>query len=735
LLVRMSAVTDRASRLALGSSHPVLRSALVGASLLVLVLVGLLGYRAAYQDRIYPGVRVGSLDVGGLTPVEAQGLLAGRLDPASPGPLIVNAAGQTWSLDRAKLGAHYDPAGLANLAFDVGRGGPIASRLVMPPGLRLRPLDVTAGIQLGPTDWSSELGGIAAVVDQPAVDAKLVVSPDHQVDVAPEREGRRLDDAAARKLIADALTSGAGGPVALPVVAVAPKVRASDLQAARAQAQKILAAPVEATYEGRTWELSVDDLQAGLVLTTSAGSPSASPSVDDAVVAAFVARIAGDVNRPAKSALLVLGGDQVALRPGQTALEVDVDATTRAVKAAISGDAKAVTPTVAQTNPAVGDADLQPALAQANALIGSPIEIDGPGAQKWTLTTAALRKMLLLGDSPAAQRDRPPHLDAQKLADYVAGIAKQVDVASFNARFQYAGTSLQLLRDAAPGQQVDRAQAASLIAAAAAGSQRVVALPVNPIAPAITAQDASKLAGLQLIAENTTSYAGSIPPRRHNVELATSLMNGVVVGPGETFSFDHELGPTTLDRGFQVGYGIVAQGGSVKTVPSVAGGICQVATTLFQPVFWTGYTIEERYWHAYWIEHYRSHGYAGLDDTVDPDSGLDFQFKNETSAPLLIQSFTADSTVHFQIYGVPPTWTVKVDPPVISNLIKTDRTLQVQYDPTMPRGQQVTTEAAEDGFSVLVRRTVTNADGTTRTLDLRSTYAPSHNVVMVGTKG
>jgi len=58
----------------------------------------------------------------------------------------------------------------------------------------------------------------------------------------------------------------------------------------------------------------------------------------------------------------------------------------------------------------------------------------------------------------------------------------------------------------------------------------------------------------------------------------------------------------------------------------------------------------------------------------------------------------------------------------------------IQQDPTMPKGQRITTEAAQDGFNVLVRRIVTSADGTFRTLDLRSSYQPSHNVILVGTK-
>ena len=110
--------------------------------------------------------------------------------------------------------------------------------------------------------------------------------------------------------------------------------------------------------------------------------------------------------------------------------------------------------------------------------------------------------------------------------------------------------------------------------------------------------------------------------KAHNIQLAAQRLNGVVVPPGGTFSFNKEVGPTTLEAGFQWGFGLTGGGdGGVHTVPSVAGGICQVATTLFQPVFWSGYQIEERYWHLYWIPSYTSRGVVGLDATVDSDSG------------------------------------------------------------------------------------------------------------------
>jgi vancomycin resistance protein YoaR len=207
-----------------------------------------------------------------------------------------------------------------------------------------------------------------------------------------------------------------------------------------------------------------------------------------------------------------------------------------------------------------------------------------------------------------------------------------------------------------------------------------------------------------------------------------------VVPPGALFSFNREVGPTTLAAGFQWGFGITGSGDSLHTVPSVAGGICQVATTLFQAFFWSGYRLEERHWHLYWIPAYTSRGAVGLDATVDEDSDLDLQFINTTPNAVLIQSAVEGENLTFRLYGTKPDWKVEVSSPEISNRVPPDTRPVVEEDPTLAAGRRVTVEAAREGFDVTILRTVT-ANDDVRTLRLKSTYRPSRNVTLVGTGG
>jgi hypothetical protein len=240
-----------------------------------------------------------------------------------------------------------------------------------------------------------------------------------------------------------------------------------------------------------------------------------------------------------------------------------------------------------------------------------------------------------------------------------------------------------------------------------------------------------------VLGESITSYAGSVPPRAHNVQLATRLINGAKVAPGAVFSFDATVGDQTTAHGFQVAWGIISNNGQPETVQADAGGICQVATTLFQSIYWAGLPLVRRFHHLYWIAHYGTppYGGIGLDATVDFPP-VDLQFKNTTSDWIRVDASYDSTHVHIQLRGASPGWLVTVGKPLIFNPVTVDRTIVRRGDPTMAPGTELTVEAAQDGFDVTLERLVKTKSG-----DLvdryvfTNHYEPAHNVVVYGTKG
>jgi vancomycin resistance protein YoaR len=124
----------------------------------------------------------------------------------------------------------------------------------------------------------------------------------------------------------------------------------------------------------------------------------------------------------------------------------------------------------------------------------------------------------------------------------------------------------------------------------------------------------------------------------------------------------------------------------------------------------------------------------GLDATVDEDARLDFKFVNPTSDYLLIQARVEGTTLVFGLYGTKPDWTVKVEGPMITNVVPADREPVRQPEPTMPEGRTLAVESAHDGFDSTIIRTVTIGNDV-RQLRLRSHYVPSRNVTLYGTGG
>jgi len=209
-----------------------------------------------------------------------------------------------------------------------------------------------------------------------------------------------------------------------------------------------------------------------------------------------------------------------------------------------------------------------------------------------------------------------------------------------------------------------------------------------------------------------------------------------MVPPGAIFSFNESLGPATLESGFKWGFGIASDGnGGLTTVPSEAGGICQVATTLYQAVFRAGLQIEERNSHSYFIPRYGSGdtGMPGLDATVD-DPSLDFKFRNTTGNWLAVTASIDPSRaiLVFELRGVDPGWKVKIDGPVITDVKKANLDIVYQESDNLPYGE-IWVEAAQDGFTSSITRTVSDPGGKVLLgpSTFVSVYQPARNVKLV----
>jgi vancomycin resistance protein YoaR len=212
--------------------------------------------------------------------------------------------------------------------------------------------------------------------------------------------------------------------------------------------------------------------------------------------------------------------------------------------------------------------------------------------------------------------------------------------------------------------------------------------------------------------------------RIHNVHLLGDILNGTLVRPGEVFSFNRVLGPRTPERGFLEGQAIV--GGVL--VPSIGGGVCQTATTIFNTAFEAGLPIIERHNHAYYISHYP----LGRDATVSW-GGPDLRFGNDMKHGILIKVSYTDSTFTVSFYGTNEERKVEATTSDRTNF--TNPSLHFAIDPNAPPRSVRETTASEPGFDVTVTRKVFEHGKLLREADFFTRYTPENPVKVFGPGG
>lgn len=250
-------------------------------------------------------------------------------------------------------------------------------------------------------------------------------------------------------------------------------------------------------------------------------------------------------------------------------------------------------------------------------------------------------------------------------------------------------------------------------------------IPLKVLSPNVTTNQIGTEAFPDLIASFSTTYSTSNTNRSTNIRLATNKINGIVIMPGETFSYNNTVGKRTAEAGFKSAP--VYSGGQVTT--GIGGGICQVSSTLYNAVLLANLEIVERQNHGF------NPGYvkAGTDATVSW-GGPDFKFKNSRNYPIKVVCTAERGTILFKLFGLKEETEYEV---VIESTITSyisPKTIE-QKDPTLPIGQTKVLEKGSSGCRTVTYRILKlNGEVVSKTLLSKDTYNPHNKVVAVGTK-
>lgn len=175
-----------------------------------------------------------------------------------------------------------------------------------------------------------------------------------------------------------------------------------------------------------------------------------------------------------------------------------------------------------------------------------------------------------------------------------------------------------------------------------AGYGETVSLAIETIEAEITKNDILGTIYPDILASHSTPYTLGDEDRNTNLRLACEAIDGMVLEPGDVFSYNEALGERTAERGYRPG----ASYENGKVVTTYGGGICQVSSTLYYCAMLSDFQIIERHCHMF-IPDYIDYG---MDATVSWGA-LDFQFRNNTDYPVRISADMSDGFVNVTIHG------------------------------------------------------------------------------------
>ncbi|MEK6207554.1 MAG: VanW family protein [Chloroflexota bacterium] len=440
----------------------------------------------------------------------------------------------------------------------------------------------------------------------------------------------------------------------------------------------------------------------------------------------WVAAAARDTDRASVSGELRVGATGLEVTRPELGREVDRVGTVAALVSADSLGDRDVTLRVRTSYPAVDASGFDEAYARAAAVI-TPVGVHVED-RTFTENPTYLASLLVIdrsaakpGELPALPQDAiapatryryQVSLANERVASWVAALGVVLDHPGKSAKFNVNADGVPSIIPSESGVKVDqeklRAMVLDELVRPATSATRELAAPAAVDKSAFTTEQAKALLPNLVRASTFTTYYPPSPDRHANISTGAAQFDGVVIMPGQTFSFWELLGPVTVARGYAFS-GAIINNRSEDNV--IGGGLCQVSTTIFNAVAAQGYEIVERHAHGYYIDRYP----IGYDAAVF-DPGVDFKWRNDTANPVFLWSWSDWTSITIDVWGIPTGRTVVVSAPTQKNFVQP--AADQPADPHFPKGVTVA------GRDVFKTRTVYENGTVLRQDFFSSHYAP-----------
>ncbi len=230
-----------------------------------------------------------------------------------------------------------------------------------------------------------------------------------------------------------------------------------------------------------------------------------------------------------------------------------------------------------------------------------------------------------------------------------------------------------------------------------------------------------------LIGSFSTAFSASDTNRNENLRVACEKINGTILEPGDIFDMNEALGPQTAANGYKAA-GTIENG---KIVSAIAGGVCQVTTTIYNAAIFAELNIVERHNHSLMV----SYVPLGRDAAV-AGTYKNLRFENNTDYDIMIETYIEDYNVVCNIYGHEihdEGRTIDFERVWVSTISKPAEI--VTEDPDMYEDERVVTYTGKTGAKIDTYKLVyEDGELVSREWFSSSTYSATADEVTVGTK-
>jgi len=426
---------------------------------------------------------------------------------------------------------------------------------------------------------------------------------------------------------------------------------------------------------------------------------------DDLKLDAFLTNIEGQIAIAPRNARLVRAGNAIDIVEDQIGRALDLNAMRQATVTAVNtGRSSTIALTTLEVPADVAADDLAGAKEDAILLVGEPVVFTHDG-NDYVIDTEELTGALLINGSGQAS------LDLEKLNPRMTDIANSVMVPPRNVVVGWED-GIYVIEDDVDGVGVNMESFQQLLLESARLTDRTVDLPTEALKAAARTDNLDELGLEEHIAYGSSSFAGSSETRYLNILAAADNVSSKMVGPGEKFSFNEQMGPISLDNGF-------VEGSIIKgdwTASDLGGGVCQVSTTVFRAALYAGFKFDEWYAHGWRLPFYEADGSPpGMDAAIyQPNTDFEYEkdliFENPLDSWLMLMMIVDGDTVYAHLYGRPNGWQTEVFEPRVSEPKDPGKPVE-KVNPDLKQGERKRVQISRPGYTVYLRRLVTDADG------------------------